>query len=279
MTCDDLRSRVWKLIGLRLAGKTRVPGANCTNDLLSQFTGITGIDGKFRWQRIFTRLKSYSRFIIPPRPTFPSRPETVVYSLIRAFPMLLAAGCGGSATPNVQSQAAYDPAALTVAAFAEYDRDKNGFLEGAELNACPALKGSLVGIDTNRDGKISKAELQTRFEAYKAANAGSVAVAVTITLDGAPLGDATVQFVPEVFMGSVILEATGKTRANGTVGAFVVDGTEYAGLQPGLYRVKVTWAGASGKSLPARYNTQSTLGAEVFGGRGSHSLLFALSSR
>jgi hypothetical protein len=202
-----------------------------------------------------------------------------VRSFIRAFPVLLAAGCGSSGTPEVQAQAAYDPAALTAAAFAEYDRDKNGFLEGAELDACPALKGSLVGIDTNRDGKISKAELQTRFEAYKAANAGSVSVAVMITLDGASLGDATVQFVPEACMGSVIPEATGKTRANGTVGAFAVDGKDYAGLQPGLYRIKVTRSDASGKSLPTRYNTKTTLGAEVFGGRGGRPLSFALSSR
>ena len=203
-------------------------------------------------------------------------------SFVCTFPVLLAAGCGSSGTPEVQAQAAYDPAALTAAAFAEYDRDKNGFLEGAELDACPALKGSLVGIDTNRDGKISKAELQARFEAYKVANAGSVAVAVTITLDGAPLSDATVQFVPEACMGGAIPEATGKTRANGTISAFTVvrKGREFAGLQPGLYRIKVTRPDArAGKSLPARYNTKTTLGAEVFGGRGSRPLSFALSSR
>ena len=200
-------------------------------------------------------------------------------TFIRAVPgLLLAAGCGsGTVTPEVQSPARYDPTAMTTAAFAEYDRDKNGSLEGAELDACPALKGSLAGIDTNRDGKISTAELKARFEGYAAANTGSVSVTVSVTLDGAPLADATVQFVPEAFMGGAVQEATGTTGADGVTTSFTTGGKTYAGLQPGLYKVKVTRG--TGKDLPARYNTQTILGAEVFGGRGTRPISFALSSR
>jgi hypothetical protein len=193
--------------------------------------------------------------------------------------LLLAAGCGSPpTTPEVHSRASYDPAAMTAAAFAEYDRDKNGLLEGAELDACPALKGALAGIDSNRDGKVSTAELQARFESYGAGNAQTVSAPVTVTLDGAPLADATVQFVPEAFMGAAAQEATGKTGPAGAVAAFTSGGKQYAGLQPGMYKVKITRA-ESGPPLPARYNAQTTLGAEVFGGRGAKPLTFALSSR
>ena len=188
--------------------------------------------------------------------------------------VFLVVGCARS--PEVHAQPNYDPDTLTTAAFAEYDRDKNGFLEGAELDACPALKSALSGIDTNRDGKISKDELKTRFEGYASAHAGTVSVGVSVTLDGSPLADATVQFVPEAFMAGVIQESTGKTGANGAVGSFTSGGKQFAGLQPGLYRVKVT---REGKPLPARYNTQTTLGAEVFGGRGSRPITFALVSQ
>jgi hypothetical protein len=200
-------------------------------------------------------------------------------SFVRVVPgLLLAAGCGGSPPGGaVHSRATYDPAALTAAAFAEYDRNNNGLLEGAELDACPGLKAGLAGIDTNRDGKISKAELQARFEAYAAANTASVSATATVTLDGQPLADATVQFVPEAFMGGAVQEATGKTGPDGTVSAFTSGGKQYVGLQPGLYKVKVTREG--GAALPARYNTQTTLGAEVFGGRGAKPLVFALSGR
>jgi hypothetical protein len=195
----------------------------------------------------------------------------------RAIPVLiLAAGCSSSTAPEVHSQASFNPEALTAAAFAEYDRDKNGSLEGAELDTCPAIKWSFAGIDTNGDKKISTAELKARFEGYGAANAGTISVPVSITLDGAPLADATVQLVPEAFMGSTIKEATGKTGADGSITTFTSDGKQYPGLQPGFYRIRVT---ADGKNIPARYNSQTTLGAEVSSARGARPLVFALTSR
>jgi hypothetical protein len=192
--------------------------------------------------------------------------------------VVLALGCGGAQTaPEVQPPPSYDPDALAAAALAEYDANKNGTLDGAELDACPALKGALAGLDTDRDGKLSKAELRARFAEYAAARTGSVGLTATVTLDGQPLPDATVQFVPEAFMASLLQEATGKTGADGTVSAFTVGGAQVAGLQPGFYKVRITRDG--GSQLPARYNTQTTLGFEVSGGRGARPPVFALASR
>ena len=72
--------------------------------------------------------------------------------------VFLVVGCARS--PEVHAQPNYDPDTLTTAAFAEYDRDKNGFIEGAELDACPGLKAALPSIDTNNDKKLSADELK-----------------------------------------------------------------------------------------------------------------------
>lgn len=190
--------------------------------------------------------------------------------------LVLALGCSKSTEPDVHAQPSFDPDALTTAAFAALDTDKNGTLEPTELAACPALYGAFAGVDSNRDGKIATAELRARFAEYVAAKAGTISMTVTVTLDGNPMPDATVQFVPEAFMGDAIKEASGKTGADGTVSAFTSGGTQYAGLQPGLYKVKIT---REGTALPARYNSQTALGYEVFGGRGSRPAVFALTSR
>ena len=100
----------------------------------------------------------------------------------------------------------------------------------------------------------------------------------TVHLPPPGRGDAeAVQFVPEALMGGSVREATAKTGPGGTASSFTSDGKQFAGLQPGLYKVRIT--SEAGKSLPARYNTQTTLGVEIFGGRGSKPLAFELSSR
>ena len=201
-------------------------------------------------------------------------------SLVFFIYLMAVTGCGQSPGPVVLAPADYDPESMTQAAMKEFDRDGNGMIEGAELDACPALKAAGGGIDTNRDKKISTDELRARFEADKATNAGSVAVPVTLTLDRVPLADATVTFVPEACMGGKTKEATGKSGTDGMVRSFTVDGKECLGLQPGLYRIKVSKADTNGKELvPARYNTQTPLGAEVFGARGGGAVTLSLTSR
>ncbi|MFM8272292.1 MAG: hypothetical protein ACKODX_08135 [Gemmata sp.] len=200
--------------------------------------------------------------------------------LPRAVPWVLvfAAGCSSPPPPvEAPPPTTYDAVAMADRAMADYDRNNSGFIEGAELDACPALKGSLIGIDTNRDGKLSKDELKARFEEYGAANAAMMAAFVTVTLDGKPLAGATVKLAPEPCMGPAAREVTATTGADGTASKFTLEGKEYQGLPLGLYKAKIT--GPAGAALPARYNTQTTLGGEVSGGRGAGPLKFALSSR
>jgi hypothetical protein len=113
-------------------------------------------------------------------------------------------------------------------------------------------------------------------------------VAGTVTMDGKPLPEAAIQFTP-----------TGETKATGAV-AKVEDGKfsipREEGLVPGTYMVSISHAeqqeikskkatGSLSKStklgpekIPARYNTQSKLTAEIKKG-GVSDLSFPLESK
>jgi len=88
-----------------------------------------------------------------------------------------------------------------------------------------------------------------------------VGVGCVVNLDGKPLPDATVTFVPEACMGGAVKPATGTTDEAGRCDVYKIDGQPYRGLSAGLYKIQVT---KDGTAIPARFNTQTTLGREVF---------------
>jgi len=156
---------------------------------------------------------------------------------------------------------------MAKSAIIQLDKNTNGTIEGPELDACQGLKSSLAVIDENSDNKLSVAELKHRFEGY--GSAGAVGYTLRITLDGKPLADAVVKLTPEPFMNGAVGEVTGKSDPDGAVNNYLVEGRELPGLPSGVYRVAVT---KDGESIPARFNTQTTLGCEVSaGGRGGSS--------
>jgi EF hand len=155
----------------------------------------------------------------------------------------------------------YDTDAIVHAAMLEFDKNRDGSLDATELRACPALFGATAAIDTNGDRKLSADELRKRIEAYAAGTTGSIPVACTVRLDGEPLADATVTFDPEPCMCGALKPATAKTRASGQCSEYQIEGKTYSGLAAGLYRIRVN---KEGTPIPARFNTQSTLGQEVF---------------
>ena len=169
------------------------------------------------------------------------------------------AGCGGKSAPL--SAPTYDPAGMAQAAVSQYDKNGNGRLDGAELDAIPALKLSLAAIDTNKDKAISLDELTTRFESYKAANVGALGVSVTVRVNGTRMGGVAVTFVPEDCMKGT---ATGGSGTTGDDGAAAIQSDGVPGLPLGLYKITLSKKGASGnEELPARYNAQTTLGREI----------------
>lgn len=179
--------------------------------------------------------------------------------------LALVTGCGGSTNPNQPALPSYDADALATAAIQYLDKNGNGTAEDAELDASPGLKLALGEIDVNKDKKLSADELKARFARYAdgAAGGGITTASCTVFLDNAAVANATVRFEPEPFMASVLKPATGTTDDQGFANV-KVDGAADYGMFPGVYRIVVTRG--AGKDLPARYNTKTTLGREVFGG-------------
>lgn len=184
---------------------------------------------------------------------------------IAATAVWFLAGCGGDRPVPVPAPS-YDPAAMAEAAVRELDADASGAVDGGELDARPWLKA----FDTDHDKKVSRDELKARFDGYAKTGAGALGYTVRVTLDGRPLPDATVTFTPEAFMNGAVGEATARTGPDGSASAFTAGGQQLPGLALGVYRVAVTTPDGS---IPARYNTATTLGCEVSGGRGGSSVL------
>ncbi len=145
-------------------------------------------------------------------------------------------------------------------ALQEFDTNKDGFIDGAELDKVPGLKAALKEVDTNKDGKISADEINARIGAWKDSKLGRMPVSCRVTHNGQPLAGATVSFEPEKFLGDQLTVGSGTTNAAGMAKITAVWKEGLPGVGPGFYRVKVT---KTGENIPAKYNTETTLGQEV----------------
>ena len=172
-------------------------------------------------------------------------------------------GCGNYVPPRVVPDAP-DPSAPSKA-LELYDTNHDGFLDAKELEKVPGLKAALKQVDTNNDGKISEQEIADRIKAWAELRGGRVRVTCRVTHNGAPLVGAKVAFVPEKFLGGTLQPGSGTTDAAG----FAIISAPYAadpaiqGVSPAFYRVEIT---KDDEKIPAKYNTETTLGAEASGG-------------
>ena len=87
-----------------------------------------------------------------------------------------------------------------------------------------------------------------------------------VTLDGRPSSNATVKFIPERFLGTTVLPATGTTFAGGRASMAIATANlsenlrSIRGVHQGIYKVEVTHPR---KKIGSRYNSQTRLGQEV----------------
>ena len=165
-------------------------------------------------------------------------------------------GCGGSSSRVQPLEVAPDAARK---AMELYDVNKDGFLDQGELEKVPGLKAALKQVDTNGDGKISAAEIDARIAAWKESKVGRMGVTCRVRNRGKPLVGATVTFVPESFLGDNLRSVSGTTDARGRC-ALRESEAGPPGVSPGFYRIQVT---KHGENIPAKYNTETTLGQEV----------------
>ncbi len=169
-------------------------------------------------------------------------------------------GCGNSGRPRVPPD--LPDASAAHKAMELYDTNHDGLLDAKELEQAPGLKAAIKQVDTNHDGMISEQEIADRIKDWADSKVARLSVSCYVTHNGKPLAGATVVFVPEKFLGGTIQSGSGTTTPTGhaAISAPYPSDPLVRGLAPGFYRVEIT---KHGENIPAKYNAETTLGAEV----------------
>jgi len=156
------------------------------------------------------------------------------------------------------------PAKAGQAAIDAYDTNGDGALGGDELSQAPGLAASLSHVDADGDGRLTAEEIENRIQHWREVDIAQVGVPCEVTLDGAPLANARIEFDPEPFLGPKVKPARGTTGPTGgaaiSMSAEDLDDVRFPGVACGWYKIRVT---SDDQPIPARYNTDTTLGCEV----------------
>ncbi len=174
--------------------------------------------------------------------------------------------CAGIATgcsPNTVDAPFVNSSSAASAAVKQYDADGDGELSAEELAKAPGIQAAVKTADLNSDGGLSQSELQSRISKLVGDEVGFMSCNVIVRLDGRPLPDAEVKLIPEECLGATFKQAEGTTAPEGTA-ALRMSGENLPGVQCGWFQVQISKKNSAGEeSLPAVYNTQTTLGVEI----------------
>jgi hypothetical protein len=178
--------------------------------------------------------------------------------------MLFAAlhcGCSGEPSPLL---APTIPRDAGDAAVKQYDSDADGAIGGDELAKAVSLGSALRRIDSDHNGKVSAAEINSRIQVWKDSKVGIMPMLVTVRQNGQPLSGAQVLLVPEPFLGSAVKPAQGTTNDRGTAILRISNEADERGVHLGFYRVEVSKKDSGGReSVAAKFNSQTEIGTEV----------------
>jgi len=158
-----------------------------------------------------------------------------------------------------------DPESAAADAIELYDKDGDGQLSVAELEDCSGILASISAYDKNGDEQVSAEEIAQRLQTFVDSKVAIGRLIVSVRLDGSSLEGATIRFIPEDYLGDEIKPAMGQTNGSGTAAMAVAkedlpeSQKELVGVHFGTYRVEITHPSIS---IPAKYNTESTLGFE-----------------
>ena len=174
-------------------------------------------------------------------------------------------GCGTYKPPRVSPDLP-DPSAAKKA-MELYDTNHDDFLEAKELEHGPGLMAAFQQVIA-KQGKISEQDIADRIKAWADSRLGRTQIMCHVTHNGKPLAGANVVFAPEKFLGGTIQSGSGTTSPTGYAEITSPHPTDPSiqGLSPGFYRVEVT---KDGEKIPAKYNTETTLGREIPGSEGA----------
>jgi hypothetical protein len=183
-------------------------------------------------------------------------------ALMVSLSLMVSAGCDRGAKRI--SPPAVSGAAAGRAAMEEYDGDQDGKLNAAELEKCAALKSVAKKLDPKGEGVTAKM-IEDAIVASQNNRIGRITYSCVVLHNDKPLEKATVKFVPEKFLGASFPGAVGTTNAAGGAGMSIPD-AKPDGVAIGFYRVEIT---KDGENIPAKYNTESTLGVGILKPQGN----------
>jgi hypothetical protein len=187
---------------------------------------------------------------------------------------ILVAGCSGGQDrikpPRI------DPASAATQAMELYDTNHDGKLSQEELAKCPGVLVSLERYDLNHDKQIDQEEFSTRLKNLLKNGTGATQLACIVSYQGKPLAGAKVVLEPEPYLGTDIQPAEGVTSNAGIANVGMPAEKAPAALksmkliQYGTFKVRITHPSIS---IPAKYNTETTLGYETIPGEPSVSFV------
>jgi hypothetical protein len=186
---------------------------------------------------------------------------------VGAVLMLLIAGCSGA--PARVKPPKINPSSAAAQAMELYDTDHDGKLSQAEAAKCPGVLVAFDRYDANHDKFIDASEFEEHLQELLKHGTGGTALSCNIIYDGHPLADATVVLDPEPYLGTEIQSAEGVTASYGAARVGIAADRLPAELQRvklvqyGTFKVRVTHPKIK---IPAKYNTDTTLGYETIPG-------------
>ncbi len=186
----------------------------------------------------------------------------LVFSLCPVIIFGCSRGPSAIKPPRVNAAEAADAALL------EFDTNADGVIGGEELNLAPGLRAGLAAFDTNGDNQIDGGEIKSRVTAWRDSKVGLITIRCDVMLNDTPLEGAIVTYEPEKFLGDQVQAATGTTDKFGTAYMSIPKGKRPApdapaGVQFGVYRVRVSKIVDGKDIIPARYNTSTEIGQEI----------------
>ena len=197
----------------------------------------------------------------------PFGPRGPVRRLRAYLPMLLLcigvclfSGCKSKKTGLEAPKFGLSPEQTVEKILSEYDTNGDRALETTELTRSPSLKTLLVSMDKVKVGKITAEELLERIKLNQSSTIKAASIHCQVKLDGKDLADAVVTLTAESFHGPGIARVTGKTGADGRA-ELKAEGDD--GVVNAFYRVSISKLVGGSETIPATYNSGTTLGAEV----------------
>lgn len=191
-----------------------------------------------------------------------------VMARVRQIPAaLLLAAClvGCSRGPSRVKPPRIDPDSSATEAIKLYDRDGDGALNAAEMAKCPGMLNEVKAYDVDANGLVTREEISARIKDLRRHGIGLTRLNCDVSVNGRGLKDATIQFEPEPYLGDEIKAAEGVTDERGVAQMAIPaeqlpeDQRDLKAIHYGTYRVRITHPKVK---LPAKYNTETTLGYE-----------------